>query len=275
MKLRLFERVIDECAPFLYTVELHSWGEPLANPDFFKMVWYAKKKNIQVISSSTLSTFSNSTSRDLVSSGLDVLIVSLHGASQESAARYQDGISFKDTIARVRAIDEERKRLKSRRPAIVWRFLPTRHNEHEISIARKIHTSIGFDALETPIFFRCDMGQELLLDQHQQFENVRPWLPRNQALSQYCYATRQRRRAPKICKWLWCRSAINWSGSVSPCDGVWPEEYDFGSVHDLPFRDIWNGPLYQAARRTMIDPHSKASDLICAKCKENRAILEW
>jgi radical SAM protein with 4Fe4S-binding SPASM domain len=275
MEQHVFERVIDECGPYLYTVELHSWGEPLANPAFFQMVRYARRQNIQVITSSTLSTFSGAMCRDLVSSGLNVLIVSLHGASQDSAARYQQGISFNDTIERVQAVRAEKHRLGVQHPSVVWRLLPTRYNEHEIPTARQVFASMGFDALETPIYFRCNMGQELLFDQYQQFEDVQPWLPRNEALSQYSYAARRRKRAPQTCKWLWCRSAINWDGSVSPCDAVWHQKYDFGNIQDQPFFRIWNGPLYQAARRMMRGVQTDDPTLICAICKRNHAILEW
>lgn len=275
MEFGTFQRVIDECAPYIYAIELDNWGEPLLNPSIMEMIRYAKARKLHVTMSTTLTSTREHPAEDIVSSGLDVLIVSLAGASQETVQDYQVGVDFHRTVSLVAEIRRVRDSASRKHPLLVWRMLPTRSNEGELDKAARLYKVYGFDYLDVPLCFRCDMGRELTFTPSEQFLNVLPWLPREEALSQYDYTAQRRKKIPTRCRWLWCRSVINWNGAVAPCDGVWEEVYDFGSVRDQSFFSIWDGPQYWKARRAIAGGVAEAGSLICAICKKNEAILEW
>ena len=76
---------------YLYRVDLHNWGEPLLNDEIYRMISYARASNIEVHVSSNLNVINKVKAEKLVESGLDVLIVSLDGACQETYMQYRIG----------------------------------------------------------------------------------------------------------------------------------------------------------------------------------------
>jgi len=83
LKLELFKKIMDECGPYLWEVNLYNWGEPLLNKELFEMVKYSKIFKVRVSISTNLNHFNDSICSDLVLSGVDEVVVSLDGTSQE------------------------------------------------------------------------------------------------------------------------------------------------------------------------------------------------
>jgi len=271
LKLALFKKVMDECGPYLWELDLYNWGEPLLNKELFEMVKYAKAYKVRVAISTNLNHFNDSICSDLVLSGVDEVIVSLDGASQESVSRYQVGSNINKVIANIKKLANCKKKLDKKTPCITWRYLVNRFNECEIGDAKKLSREIGIDKLKFNKF-RCDMGKELLLDNGEQFENVSSWLPTNESLSYYDYAGKKKKKI-KNCRWLWLQSSINWNGSVSPCCAVWHEKYDFGNIGDNPFKTIWNSAKYREARKLAGKKDNKSTDNICGICYSNKSVI--
>ncbi len=268
-------KVIDELGPYLFSVGLYNWGEPLLNKNIFDYIALLKKANILVSISSNLTIFNDSICKKLIQSGLDILIVSLHGCSDDSLNKYQKGGHFSQVISNVKKIQEYKKLKSKSHPKIIWRFKVTKFNEREIPQAQNLYKKIGFDKFE-PSSISCDMGKELLWNNEEQFLNVEPFLPKNEYWSKYNYSERRKKFIRKNdCYWLWNFTTINWNGSVSPCCGVWYEKFDFGNILDTPFLKIWNGKKYQLARYIIKHdiPMNYNSQLICELCKKNNAIL--
>jgi MoaA/NifB/PqqE/SkfB family radical SAM enzyme len=86
MKSDFFKSVIDQLAPYAFNVNLYGSGEPLLFPEAYEMFRYAADKNIGVRVSSNLSMrdFTDEMAEKVVSSGIEHLIISCHGASQET-----------------------------------------------------------------------------------------------------------------------------------------------------------------------------------------------
>lgn len=263
-----FKRIIDELAPYLITLDLFNWGEPFLNKDIFKMIYYAHEKGIIANVSTNLNYFNEAMAEELIKSNCDVLIVSLDDASQESCSKYQVGIKFDEVMDNIRMIMEKRKR----HPFIIWSFHVNNYNEDEIPKAREIAKG-RVDRLDIGSF-RCDMAEELFMDNQTQFENVVEWLPKDEKWSMYDYT----RKAKKIvrnnsCRFLYSRSVVNWDGSVSPCCALWYEEYDFGNIFGSSFKDIWNNQNYRASRKLIFRDKESNVKTICNICKRNGAMI--
>ena len=271
LSLELFKKVMDECGPYLWELNLYNWGEPLLNKELFEMVKYSKNFKVNVSISTNLNHFNNSICSDLVLSGLDHVVVSLDGTSQESVSKYQVGNDFKKVVANIKKLTNCKRELNKTTPIITWRFLVNRYSENEIESAKRLSQEIGVDELKINKF-RCDMGKELLFDKDEQFKNVSRWLPINESLSYYDYA-KKRKKKIRNCRWLWMQSSINWNGSVSPCCAVWHEKYDFGNIRDKSFKMIWNSAEYREARKISREKDIKSTDNICSICYTNKSII--
>jgi MoaA/NifB/PqqE/SkfB family radical SAM enzyme len=124
-----FKKIIDELGEYLYKIDLHNWGEPLLNEEIYKMICYAHKHDIKVDLSTNLNFFNKIKARKLVESGLDCLIISLSGISQESYQKYHIGGKFNKVIEGTIKIIEIKKVLHISTPFLIWRFLVMKHNE--------------------------------------------------------------------------------------------------------------------------------------------------
>jgi len=271
MSFNTFKKIIDECGSYLWEVHLYNWGEPLLNKDIFKMIKYARERNIDVNISTNLNYFNDHICINLIKSGLNKLIISLDGASQESVEKYQKGSDFQLVIKNIEQIVYMKEMLKSDLPFIQWRFLITKYNENEIEKAKKLSKRLKINKLELLSLFRCDMGKELLLNNEAQYENVKAWLPNNEKLSMYDYSQKRKKVIKSICRLLWFESVIQPDGSVSPCCAVWYERFDFGNINNSSFRRIWDSEKYQNARRISRGDDIPIKGHICYICKLNNA----
>jgi radical SAM protein with 4Fe4S-binding SPASM domain len=273
MNFDLFKQIIDECGPYVYELSLFNWGEPLLNTDIFKMVRYAKQYKIRVLISTNLKHFNDTICAEFIHSGVDNVVVSLDGASQESVTKYQVGNDFEKIITNMGKLVSYKRKINVNKPSITWRFLINRFNEHEQEKAGRLSKKIGIDVLKFNKF-RCDMGRELTLSNEEQYSDVKNWLPQDESLSMYDYSRKKKKKIKlNHCKWLWFQSSINWNGSVAPCCAVWNEKYDFGNVSGSTFGEIWNSSKYKEARRIVRGDLLESTENICSVCHSNRAII--
>ncbi|MFZ5906061.1 MAG: radical SAM protein [Nitrospirota bacterium] len=283
MEAGAFRRLLQEAGPFLFAVNLCNWGEPLLNPDLPVFIREAKQYNTVVGLSTNLNYLPDGAEKNLVDSGIDILVVSLDGASQESYAQYRRGGNLSTVLQNIERLNACRS--KRRDPLLlIWQFLVNRFNEPEIGKARKMADELGMHFLPSPM--RTSMGKELLLPLHERVREIRDWLPENPAYNKYAYeitpATKTRQ---DTCRWLWTSAVVNWDGSVSPCCGVYEKQWDFGTCctghggqRPRSFRQAWNSPRYRMARmlvaahrKKTTDPgvllnHAEAEGIICSKC---------
>ena len=105
---------MDECGPYLWELNLYNWGEPLLNKELFEMVKYSKNFKVNVSISTNLNHFNNSICSDLVLSGLDHVVVSLDGTSQESVSKYQVGNDFKKVVANIKKLTNCKRELNKK-----------------------------------------------------------------------------------------------------------------------------------------------------------------
>jgi MoaA/NifB/PqqE/SkfB family radical SAM enzyme len=282
MDIGRFIKVMDEIGPYLFTVNLCNWGEPLLNPHLSSMIRYAKACNTVVGFSTNLNCLPDETARQILDSGIDIIVVSLDGASQGTYSKYRRGGSFTSVLANMERLLSYR-RDAERFPLILWQFLVNRYNESEIDEACTMARKMGVRFLPSPM--RPSMGKELLFPLYERVKEIRDWLADNPHYNRYNYEIRPDTRTRQTtCKWLWNSTVINWDGSVSPCCGVFEKKWDFQSCYDdasdrPSFRQVWNGPRYMAARRLVaaylrkskeIEPFfagaAATEGVICAKC---------
>ena len=75
----------------LFYLTFYFQGEPYINPKFLEMVSYASKKKIFTSTSTNAHYLDSETARKTVESGLDKLIISIDGTSQDTYEAYRIG----------------------------------------------------------------------------------------------------------------------------------------------------------------------------------------
>jgi radical SAM protein with 4Fe4S-binding SPASM domain len=267
-----FKRVIDEVGEYLLVLELYNWGEPFLNKDFFRMVKVARAHNIIVTTSTSLNIFDEKICKELLESGLNILMVSLDGASQETVETYQRGNNFAKVLGTLKKIVKKKRVLNVRKPLLQWKFFVTRFTEKEVSKAKSIAKDVGVDYIEFAKLL-CDMSQRFFLDAESQFENVKDWLPSKDFYSAYSNTAKRRKKSlSNDCSSLWTRSVINWDGCVFPCCNVYGDKWGFGNVFEKGFLAIWNNNAYRSSRERVANDKLAKLNTICDICVKNGAM---
>lgn len=85
MDLPRFRQLIDELGEYLLLIMFWDWGEPFLNPDAYAMIRYARDAGVRVVCSTNGHVFADREhARQVVDSGLDVLVFSVDGITQET-----------------------------------------------------------------------------------------------------------------------------------------------------------------------------------------------
>ena len=255
----LFKSVMDEIGDYLFEMQMFNWGEPLLHKQTSELIRYAKTKKIRVSVSSNLSMkLSDEYIQHLVRSGLDELIVSLDGATQEVYEKYRRGGDISVVRDNMLRIQKAKKTLRIDTPTVIWQFLVFRHNQHEIEIAQSNYKEWGADQISFWGGFTsvseydkrfCDKSAIPLLEKSDlpQYNN---FLNENQfqkAKSKY--------DKDHPCPWLYEAFVLNPNGMVSPCCAVWDEKDDFAEYSpSTRFLKAWNSKLFVKARSLFSKP---------------------
>ncbi|MFN7690232.1 MAG: radical SAM protein, partial [Bacteroidota bacterium] len=88
---KTFEKIIDELHQSLIYLIFYFQGEPYLNPSFLEMVSYASKKNIYTATSTNAHYLTDDVCRKTIESGLNRLIISIDGTTQETYESYRVG----------------------------------------------------------------------------------------------------------------------------------------------------------------------------------------
>ncbi len=145
LKKDFFTKTIDDiCKDILYLI-FYFQGEPYLNKNFLEMVSYASSKGMYTATSTNAHFLTDEMAKKTVESGLDRLIISLDGTTQEVYEQYRREGNMEKVIEGARNIVKWKKELKSKTPFVFFQFLVVRPNEHQIEDVKKLAKEVGVD----------------------------------------------------------------------------------------------------------------------------------
>jgi MoaA/NifB/PqqE/SkfB family radical SAM enzyme len=260
ISLEDFKRLVDQIAPWAYLLELYNWGEPFLHPDIFEMIRYAHDHKIVVRLSSNLNHFDEQLAVKTVQSGLDAIIVSIDGATEETYQRYRRRGKLETVLRNLHYLLEARKTCRATNPLITVRLLVNRYNEREIPVLRQMVLGMGVDVFTVG---------DLFIDTFS-VEQRQEWLPSDARNSSYQYESKDDAiQNVWHCSDLWESMTINWDGGVAPCCWIHNAAHDFANAFEQSIRQIWNGDAYLSARRAFAfgGPQTGPQKVICTECR--------
>ena len=254
----LFSKVIEEVADHLIYLTFYFQGEPYLNPKFLEMVKVASAKNIYTTTSTNAHFLDEVQAKKTIESGLDRLIISIDGASQETYASYRKEGDLTKVLSGTKEILKWKRKLNSSSPKVVWQFLVVKPNEHEIPTIKRLAREYGVDkvAFKTAQIYDYQNGSDLIpsLEKYSRYR-------KNDDGS---YSIKN--RLDDKCWKMWQSSVITWDGQVIPCCFDKDATHSMGSVVNRRFDAIWNSKSYDNFRNAIL---SSRSDIeICKNCTE-------
>jgi len=267
MQMDTFKTILDKM-PFLRTLDLYRSGEPFLNPDLLTMIRLANQRNIRV----TVSTHFSFAKPDhffdeLVASGLESLVVSLDGASQETYSRYRIGGNYDLVLANIKKLIEAKIKARKKTPIIIWQFLVNKYNENEIATAREIASSLDI-TLELRSISLADNEPDVKHEPFSIEDRKKEWLPENDAYISDCYKGKYGYPlSKKVCSQLFTRVIVLADGKILPCCEAREKESAFGDLLTQSFDDIWSGRKYLDARlRALNIKNTTEGQSVCFRC---------
>ena len=118
-----FTKTIDDLHQEMMYLIFYFQGEPYLNPDFLDMVKYASAKKIYTATSTNAHYLNDENARRTIESGLDRLIISIDGTTQEVYEQYRIGGNLHKVLEGARNIVKWRRQLKSNTPYVFFNFL--------------------------------------------------------------------------------------------------------------------------------------------------------
>ncbi len=258
----LYERTIDQLSDTLLYLTFYFQGEPYLHPRFLEMVTYAAKRNIYTATSTNAHYLTPEMAEKTVTSGLDKIIISLDGTTQETYQQYRIGGKIEKVLEGTRNLIEAKRTLKSKTPHVVFQFLVVRPNEHQIKDVFKLASELGVDEvkLKTAQIYEYENGNELIptIDKYSRY--------RAQADGTYTI----KNKLLNHCWKMWHSCVITWDGTLVPCCFDKDSEHPMGSLQQNTFREIWNSTSYKNFRAALIKSRSEVE--ICKNCSEGALV---
>lgn len=253
-----YRKIIDQLHKKLMYLIVYFQGEPYLNKDFFEFVKYASSLKIYTATSTNAHFLDDKNAQLTVESGLDRLIISLDGTSQEMYEVYRKGGDYEKVIKGIENIISWKKKLKSNKPYVIIQFLVFRHNEDKIDEIKRLGKDLGANEVQ------------IKTAQFYDFEKGNPLIPKNKRYSRY-------RKMPdgtfeikgklkNHCFRMWHSCVITWDGLVVPCCFDKDATHLLGDLKSESFEDIWKSEKYKHFR-TQILKNRKQID-ICRNCTE-------
>jgi radical SAM protein with 4Fe4S-binding SPASM domain len=258
----LFKKVMDELAPSLSYLTFYFQGEPYLHPQFLELVQYASGKNIYTATSTNAHYLNDAAARKTIESGLDRLIISIDGTTQETYEAYRVGGKLDKVIEGAKNIVRWKKELKSLTPFVVFQFLVVKPNEHQIEAVYQLAKEIGVDhvALKTAQIYDYKNGSDLIptLDKYSRYHknNDNTYTIKNELASN--------------CWKMWQSCVITWDGKVVPCCFDKDAHYVMGDLQTQSFKEIWQSEKYNEFRATLLRSRNEIE--MCKNCTEGTKV---
>jgi radical SAM protein with 4Fe4S-binding SPASM domain len=263
MEKKLFGNMVDQLSKDLLYLIFYFQGEPYLNPDFLDMVKYASQKKIYTATSTNAHYLSDKNAQRTVESGLDRLIISIDGTTQDVYEQYRVGGKLEKVLEGARNIMKWKKELKSKTPFVFFQFLVVKPNEHQVEDIRRLAKEIGVDEVR----FKTAQVYDYKNDPNQ-------LIPVNKKYSRYKKGKdgeyEIRNDLNNHCWRLWHAPVITWDGLVVPCCFDKDAQHRLGDLKGKPFKEIWHNNEYVRFRSQILQGRRNID--ICANCSEGTKV---
>jgi radical SAM protein with 4Fe4S-binding SPASM domain len=238
MDLNLFKKIIDQLSGYAFEIYLYMSGESLLHPKIVEMINYAKKKNLFVNISTNGTTLNNSLSKDILSTKLDKMTLSLDTFDKYNYESNRLGAKHEEVINN-----------------IIHFLKLKRAHKSKIEVSIRLSELYKKNSRKGKYIERKLINLGAKINTH----HTHDWcgkidLPLKYSKKSYFH-----------CFHSYAGLSIQWNGNVVPCCRDFFGEYILGNVNQSSIKEIWNNKRSRKLRRMLI--HKKYKDVkLCKDC---------
>lgn len=258
MDLALFKKIISENYKTLIYLNLYFQGEPFLNGELFKMISFAKEKQVFTEISTNGHFLDKENCKKIIGSGLDSIIVSLDGLDKETYEKYRSGGNFEKVIEGIANLVSLKNEMKIKKPFIKLQFLVFKHNEHQIAGLKEMGKKLKVDKLiiKSAQVYNLKAAANIL--------------PLTDKYSRYKYDKGGKfvikHKLKDKCFKMWSSCVITWDGNIVPCCFDKDSKYIFGNISEKTLIEIWKSQKYNDFIYKLLQRRKEID--ICRNCSE-------
>lgn len=256
------ERIAEQLKHTAFWINLYFQGEPFIHPRLPEMIQLLKKEGFMVCVSSNMHFMDETTAYAIVNAGLDRIIISIDGTTQETYEQYRKKGNLNTVLHNTQTLTHVKKILGKKKPEIIFQMLVTSYNETQIE---ELHTLARQYSVDKVLLKTLQVYN---------YEKGHPLLPHNEKYARY-YRKSNGQWALKNayrnhCWRMWSSCVFTWDGQIVPCCFDKDAKYPMGNILQQDLPAIWKGALYNTFRRRLLQ-NRKSID-ICTNCSEGSHI---
>lgn len=312
MDMNVYRKLLGDLKVLKTPESIAFWGigEPLTHPDIIEMVALAHNAGLKTEMITNGHLLNKDRAKGLIQAGLDMLVVSVDGTSEEKFTDIRQGGNLLRVEENIRALNALKKTLPGKNPAVGLEFVIMKSNIDQLpGLARRAKSmEIGFIILTNLLPITEDMKDEILYwmsatlygdnecskgsrefmlpNMDLRPENINPILdllkkmdrpmPKNIDMTREYYC-------PFVQKGS---AAVTWTGDVSPCIALMHSYRCFilgrekfikrhlvGNIAREKIGDIWNKSDYRTFRERVLR-FDFPPCLSCGGCEFNESNQE-
>ncbi len=252
MSREVWERVLEQIAPYAHTVQFYFQGEPLLHKDLPQMIREAHERGLYTIVSTNAQALTMEMAEELIKAGLSKIIVSMDGLTEETYAAYRVGGSLEQCMHALSWLREAKERLRGG-TTIELQCLRLRSNEHEWREFMKRYKAFGADRL---VFKTAQLYD---------YSDGHPLMPSDERYSRYTKGVDghyHRKPIGRGCLRVWSGVVITTTGEVLPCCYDKAHAYAYGNIMKESLETLFGNERALAFRKAAL----QQSPDICKQC---------
>ncbi len=267
-----FKKTIDQIPSLVY-VTLQGVGEPLLNKDIMKMIEYCTEKGISTYINTNGTILTETKSRELISSGLSNLSISVNSFNEEVFAKTRSGASIAKISENIKRFIEIKKELGISKPIVSFRAILMKETEPYMEELVRKSNEIGIDVLYIQLFM-SSVADKSLCESSLKPEEIESFSEKLEVWKKEIKTEIITESFGKSsnnlgqCKLPWFSPNITAEGFVTPCCTISnPSILNMGNVFETPFEQIWNSEEFVDFRGGFY----KKMPLACTGCQNYRS----
>ena len=259
MDISLFKKIIDTTKNHLIYLLLYFQGEPMLNRNIISMIEYVRRFKIYVVMNTNGHYIkTDNDAKNLINSGLNGIIFSIDGATEESYKVYRAGGNFNTVLDGIRRLIETKQKMKSKSPKVYLQFIVMKHNQSEIEQIKRLGKSLNVDK----VFLKS-----VQIYDENDYTNLLPSMEKFRRYNKINGSLVLKKETKNHCRRVLFSSVVTWDGKVLPCCFDKDARFSLGRIdNSYSFNDIWNSKKSVEFRKKVFT--ERDSIFICRNCIE-------
>ncbi len=283
MTFEQFKHIYDQIQP--ENINLSGLGEPLLNPHVFDMIKYSREHG-SIVNFPTNLTLNDKVIRKLIDSKIDQIKVSIDAVDKDTYIIVRQSDKFDIVKRNIETINRIKQEEGLEHPEIRLNYSFQKANmddldelvefAHEHQIGTIYVQDLNYFAVEAEKEELCGFSKEHLIKvldsadkKAQEYgisTNIGNWRRNMDDFYNKTLPAEQYEANDTKCTFPWVSCFIDVHCNVLPCPVfVWEKEsQSLGNALEVPFAEIWNGPMYQQLRAEF--KQNIRRNPICKRC---------